>query len=77
MSNKEEQQSEKAETKQESWLKVENIDGNKDYSKIDYSKFFNLQTPIQRDPLCQRRYPLESTIVHLRRSNPLELTIYY
>jgi len=46
MSNKEEQQSEKAETKQESWLKVENIDGNKDYSKIDYSKFFNLQTPI-------------------------------
>ena len=58
MSNKEEQQSEKAETKQESWLKVENIDGNKDYSKIDYSKFFNLQTPIHDAIIMNKKIPL-------------------
>ena len=29
-----------------SWLKLENLDDKKDYSLIDYSKYYNLKNPI-------------------------------
>ena len=56
--NTEEQKSEKTETKQESWLKVESLDGTKDYSKMDYSKYYNLKTPIHDAIIMNKKFPL-------------------
>ena len=56
--SEEPQKSEENEIKKESWLKVESMDRKKDYSKIDYSKYFNLKMPIHDAIIMNQKYPL-------------------
>ena len=49
---------EKNEKKSESWLKLENLDDKKDYSLIDYSKYYNLKNPINESINMNKKYPL-------------------
>ena len=49
---------EKEESKSESWLKIESMDVKKDYSLIDYSKYFNLITPIHDSIIMNKKFPL-------------------
>ena len=44
--------------KSESWLKLENLDDKKDYSLIDYSKYYNLKNPINESINMNKKYPL-------------------
>ena len=48
----------KEEVKKGSWLKLENNDGNADYSLIDYSKYFKLLNPIHDSILMNNKFPL-------------------
>ena len=44
--------------KSESWLKLENLDDKKDYSLIDYSKYYNLKNTINESININKKYPL-------------------
>ena len=52
------EKNEKNEKKSESWLKLENLDDKKDYSLIDYSKYYNLKNPINESINMNKKYPL-------------------
>ena len=54
----ENQSSEKTEEKSKSWLVKESLDIKMDYSKIDYSKYYNLQTPIHDAIIINKKFPL-------------------
>ena len=54
----ENQSSEKIEEKSKSWLLKESLDKKMDYSKIDYSKYYNLQTPIHDAIIMNKKFPL-------------------
>ena len=49
---------EKKESKSESWIKIESVDLLKDYSLIDYSKYFELKNPIHDSIIMNKKYPL-------------------
>ena len=55
---KEKQSSKKGESDTQSWLKLTSMDFQKDYSIIDYSKYFNLVTPIHDSIIINKKYPL-------------------
>ena len=48
----------KEDEKKRSWLKVDDLDGNIDYSLIDYSKYLNLEKPIHDSLLINNKAPL-------------------
>ena len=56
--DKDNKSKEQTENKPESWLNLENLDIKKDYSKIDYSKYFELSTPIHDSIIMNKKYPL-------------------
>ena len=47
----------KEEVHKGSWIKVENYDGNVDFSLVDYSKYFKLDKPIHDSILMNNKFP--------------------